>query len=211
MTYRCPKRVVELARQVVFDIEARPGAPDGLVQTVGLGEADFRIGDTILSRYNAPLVKLALDLGRRGLPVRIAGDDFLEGLEKLIKNIKPKNVRGLIIDLELMVRQSHDRLKLIPLDHEEERDAALSLHEDVVDKTGSLLALAADAPDLETVQWRMTSMFNVEGPAILLSSKESMPAGSAFHPFTRQHARGRFPGPMGSRLITRFAPRLATV
>ena len=69
-----------------------------------------------------------------------------------------------------MVRQSHDRLKLIPLDHEEERDAALSLHEDVVDKTGSLLALAADAPDLETVQWRMTSMFNVEGPAILLSS-----------------------------------------
>jgi DNA helicase-2/ATP-dependent DNA helicase PcrA len=169
VTYRCPTRVVALAQQVVPDIVARPGAPAGRVETISLLQADFQVGDAVLSRYNAPLVRLALDSAQKGIPIRIQGRDFFEGLETLIQNTKAPDVRSLVHDLQLLLRQGRERLDAIDVDTDE-YDVAASAYAETTDRVDTLLALAEGSHSIENLLERMGSLFKSEGPALIFSS-----------------------------------------
>jgi DNA helicase-2/ATP-dependent DNA helicase PcrA len=98
VTYRCPKKVVELAQQVVADIEAAPNAPQGVVEEV-LTEELLKLvkpGDFVLSRTNAPLIKHCLKLLRAGVPANIQGRDIGSNLLYFIKKSKAKNINAFI-------------------------------------------------------------------------------------------------------------------
>ena len=84
ISYRCPRRVVELAWQVNEDIEIAPNAIDGVVRDAPRSEilTGARAGDMILSRYNAPLIALALALHRRKVPSFVLGETIGEELAK---------------------------------------------------------------------------------------------------------------------------------
>ena len=71
VTYRCPKSVVRLAQEVVPDIEAAPGAPEGTVRKYSLKNFLNRLNPEIsfLSRTNAPLIKYCLKLLRPECPL----------------------------------------------------------------------------------------------------------------------------------------------
>lgn len=84
--YRCPTSVIELAQEITPQIQARPGAPAGIVRDSTA--EDFidgaREGDMVLCRINAPLLSLAFKLIASGVPAAVRGRDIGKGLGKVV-------------------------------------------------------------------------------------------------------------------------------
>jgi len=85
--YRCPTSHLDIARQWCPEIEARPGAPEGIVRTAKranyVGEA--KPGDLVICRRNAPLVDLAFELIAAGRPALVRGRSIGDGLARTVK------------------------------------------------------------------------------------------------------------------------------
>ena len=98
VTYRCPKKVVKLAQEIVPDIQAFDGAEDGIVEDldIQLLLTNVRPGDFILSRTNAPLIKHCLALLKAGVPANIQGRDIGSNLLYFIKKSKAKTINKFI-------------------------------------------------------------------------------------------------------------------
>lgn len=98
VTYRCPKKVVRLAQEIVPDIEAPPSAPEGTVEEVQVEELLKLVkpGDFVLSRTNAPLIKNCLKLLKAGIPANIQGRDIGSNLQYFIKKSKAKTINSFI-------------------------------------------------------------------------------------------------------------------
>lgn len=98
VTYRCPKKVVKLAQEMVPDIEAFEGAKEGIVEDVKAEELLKLVkpGDFILSRTNAPLVKHCMALLKGGVPANIQGRDVGSNLLYFIKKSKAKTINKFI-------------------------------------------------------------------------------------------------------------------
>ena len=100
ITYRCPKKVVEMAHEVVSHIRAAETAPEGKVEHVELecilpnkvGGYDLRPDDAVLCRNTKPLVKLAFALIRQGVACHVEGKDIGFGLLKLVDRFKAKTI-----------------------------------------------------------------------------------------------------------------------
>lgn len=89
-TYRCPKGVVEMAKQFCPDYVAHDSNSDGQIEETTqdkLGEV-LNVGDAVLSRKNAPLMPLCLSLLRDGKTARIEGRDIGQMLAKKIKHLE---------------------------------------------------------------------------------------------------------------------------
>lgn len=97
ITYRCPLKHVELAKQLDPSIEAAPNAKDGFIGSVDESvmhkaiEELYNQGESmmVLCRTNAPLVKAALSLLANRLPAQVRGRDIggniINIIEKLAK------------------------------------------------------------------------------------------------------------------------------
>jgi superfamily I DNA/RNA helicase len=88
-TYRCGKKIVELAQHLVPDFEANEANPDGEVKDLEFSKlvAEAQHGDFILSRLNAPIVGIALSLLRQNKRARVAGRDIGKGLITLVRKL----------------------------------------------------------------------------------------------------------------------------
>ncbi|MBW4596988.1 MAG: UvrD-helicase domain-containing protein [Brasilonema angustatum HA4187-MV1] len=82
VSYRCPSSHIELARQIIPYIQAKPDAIKGVMQTIdhAFFYENVRADDLILSRMTAPLVRTCIDLVLRGVKAQIRGKDIAEGL-----------------------------------------------------------------------------------------------------------------------------------
>lgn len=98
VSYRCPVKIINLAKEIVPDIEASPTAQDGIVENIKLEELLKMVkpGDFILSRTNAPLVKYCMSLLRSGVPANIQGRDVGANLNYFIKKSKAKTIKAFI-------------------------------------------------------------------------------------------------------------------
>jgi DNA helicase-2/ATP-dependent DNA helicase PcrA len=88
ITYRCPKAVVNVARKFVSHITAAATAPDGIYTTIPLESFlscsdQLSKADAVLCRNTKPLVALAFQLLRDGVPCKVEGRDIGNGLVKL--------------------------------------------------------------------------------------------------------------------------------
>jgi len=103
VTFRCPRKVVALAQQIVPDLEAADGAVEGEVARVPIEELSriaFVPGQAILCRNTAPLVQAAYGLIRRGIAAKVEGRDIGIGLAKLARRWKVELVEDLLPRLE---------------------------------------------------------------------------------------------------------------
>jgi DNA helicase-2/ATP-dependent DNA helicase PcrA len=89
VTFRCARAIVAEARKIVPDIEAAPGAIDGLVRTTELGELarGAQPGDFVLSRTNAPLIRTCLTMRRRGARAVVSGGDLEADLIRTVRTV----------------------------------------------------------------------------------------------------------------------------
>lgn len=89
VSYRCPVRHVMLARRFAPEMEPAPGAGLGTVR-FGL-EANLargaRPGDLVLSRVNAPLLRIALALAEAGVPARVLGEEIVDTVLELARTV----------------------------------------------------------------------------------------------------------------------------
>jgi len=88
ITYRCGKKIVEQVKEIVPDYRADDANHDGEIRTAKLPEmvAAAAPGDMILSRSNAPLVRIALRFlaqnRRAGIKGKNLGPRFTEFVDK---------------------------------------------------------------------------------------------------------------------------------
>ena len=129
ISYRCPRSVVEYVQQWVPHIEARPGAPEGVVSDLGTewNPLEFLPNDLVVCRKAAPLIQTAFRFIRANVPVQVLGRDIGEGLKVLIKKM---NVRaGVPGEVEMLE---------IKLTAWKEREAAKAMKEDDEAKAESI-------------------------------------------------------------------------
>ena len=96
-TYRCPKSVVELARQYVGHIQADANNAEGQTSTVVYDEF-FKVvkpGDAVLCRFNKYLVSACFRLIRNGVSARIEGRAIGANLVALINKWKVVRIDAL--------------------------------------------------------------------------------------------------------------------
>lgn len=82
VSFRCPQSVVRCAQRYVPDFEAHPSAPEGNVSYAA--ELALPRGGTFISRTNAPLVRQATAMLRRGQIPNYLGRDFTTGLKRIL-------------------------------------------------------------------------------------------------------------------------------
>ncbi len=94
ISYRCPIKVVNKAKQFAPTMEAAPNAKQGTVEYITHKEMlkMARPGCFILSRVNAPLIGLALGFIKQGVPCNIQGRDIGTNLVNLIKKSRRKSI-----------------------------------------------------------------------------------------------------------------------
>ena len=117
VSYRCAKKIVELAQDLVPYLEAFDGAAEGEVCFMPLFEkrknaakdtyALGRLGpnDAILCRNTAPLIKLAYQLIARGTACRLLGREIGAGLASLVKQMKARDINSLVTKLDRYVER----------------------------------------------------------------------------------------------------------
>lgn len=116
-TYRCAKSIVRAVNAFVPDLEAAPGAEEGSVKRVSAGAIGVhaRPGDFVLSRSNAPLIRLCLTLLRDGTKAIIngKGKDIQTRLTTIVKRSRAKTTGELAVYVDTWRRTEMARLEAV--------------------------------------------------------------------------------------------------
>lgn len=173
VSWRCPRRVVDVARSYVSHIEPAPTAKEGSVQDMtyeSMVEA-CGPGDAVICRYNAPLVELCFRLIREGKPAKIEGRAIGEGLAALMGRWKVKTLDA--FENRLTTWNERERAKFDETAAKPD-DAKLAKHED---KYATILTLLSRAREqkmtrVEEMQEMVLGMFADVGasPALVVLS-----------------------------------------
>lgn len=98
VSYRCPRKIVNLAQEINPDIKAHGGAEDGHIWYSSADELHKKIvgkQSAVLSRNNFALVSTAFDLVKRGVKAHIIGKDIGNRFVWRINNWEPRTVEQL--------------------------------------------------------------------------------------------------------------------
>jgi hypothetical protein len=87
--YRCPTSVVDMARAIVPQIEARENAPSGTVEHINPLAliSTAKPGDLVLCRLTAPLVSSCIEFIKAGKRARVQGADIGRSLASYVDKI----------------------------------------------------------------------------------------------------------------------------
>ena len=92
VSFRCARSIVHEAQNFVERIQPSDSAPEGSVSTLSsYNESVFPIDSTTLCRNNAPLLRLAYRLIKRGRGVHVLGRDIGIGMKTLVKKLSNKD------------------------------------------------------------------------------------------------------------------------
>ena len=162
-TYRCGKAIVDVARGWVPDFEAGPENADGIVSYLPDSDAIVKAagpGDFVLSRVNAPLVGIAMNLLRAGKRARVAGKDIGRGLTSLLRKMKGRSVPDLLTKIETWAAKETARTEAQMAGTKNGRREALKLKiEHVRDQADMLTMLADGAKNVDEVMERAEALF----------------------------------------------------
>ena len=167
--YRCPRKVIELAKTIVPHIEAAPGAIDGVLETITeeIFWKEVRVNDYVICRTTAPLVITCLRLIAAGRKAMIMGRDIGKDLISLIDNICDRN--GYVTDMGDFLKclgEYYDReyAKLIEQQNSEMKLQALQ------DRVDTINALAEGQSTVHQMKERITKIFSDDADGIVLST-----------------------------------------
>ena len=159
-TYRCAKSIVAVAQATVPEYVAYEGNAEGEVTNKSLdmmqkpaNEGGAAPGDFILSRVNAPLVKLCMQFVREGRKANIQGRDVGKNLTYMLKRSKAASVSGFLMWLDTW--ESNECQKLA------ERNKPIDA---ITDKADCLRVFCEGETSLEAVKANIESMFADEEP-----------------------------------------------
>jgi DNA helicase II / ATP-dependent DNA helicase PcrA len=97
--YRCDNSIIELAKKLVPQIEAKDNAPDGIVKYDCL-LSEIADGDMILCRVNAPLVALCMRYIGQGVKAYVKGRDIGANLIGMIEKTKCRKIHDALVKID---------------------------------------------------------------------------------------------------------------
>lgn len=103
VTMRCPKNIVTEAQKLVPDFTAHKDAKDGVVRSIAYAELEkekLTKNDVILCRNTAPLLETAFSLISKGIACRVEGREIGQGLIKMARRWKIKDLSKLLDRLD---------------------------------------------------------------------------------------------------------------
>jgi len=153
VTYRCARSIVRAANEIVPDLEAAPHAIEGSVSKATEDQCvnDASPGDFVLSRTNAPLVKLTLEFIAAGRPARMLGRDIGDGLLKLVRRSRAESVRDLLSWVDAWAERQAEQLM--------KKDKSPDLPRDQAE---CLRRIAAECATVADVESKVRSLFDDE-------------------------------------------------
>lgn len=160
ISYRCARRIVAEAQKLVPDIQAAPNAVEGEVYhnvTVQTMVEQAEIGDFVLSRTNAPLIKLCMAFLSAGKPANIKGREIGKNLAQMIRRSKARDVKTFLEYVNTWEAKEKARLlsRKLPSGSEVSADT-----QSIEDRATCLRTLSIGVTDLSQVTMRITSLFS---------------------------------------------------
>jgi DNA helicase-2/ATP-dependent DNA helicase PcrA len=170
--YRCPTSVVEVARQWCPQIEARAGAPIGIVRkaTTEAYVAEAKEGDMVLCRRTAPLIGLCFELISEGMPAVVRGRDIAAGLAKIVDKVDKRARCWTAFDSHLTAWESKQVASI--LQRTKDVDRAAQKIEVVRDQAEVLRIIAAksEAKSAADLKAAINSLFSDQRGSVVLST-----------------------------------------
>jgi superfamily I DNA/RNA helicase len=167
LTYRCSKKVVELAQTIVPQIKALESAPEGVVRFNGKIE-EMKSEDLILCRMNAPLINLCIKLLKANIKAFVKGKDIGLNLINMLKKTKKSKVADALTILW------NERSKLIEKLVRKGMSQTEAEHSNFIitycDKVEAIEALSENAESVAEVISRINSIFSDESAGVCLST-----------------------------------------
>lgn len=151
ITYRCSQAVVREANRYVPELRAADGAPEGKVRLSNEDEL-FEFagpGDFVLSRLNAPLVKLAYQWLRSGVACEIKGRNIGADLISFIESLKARSIE----ELKMLVREWRDEIE----NDDSKTDRARASADD---RAECVLGLCSEAESITVITDKIEEMFS---------------------------------------------------
>jgi DNA helicase II / ATP-dependent DNA helicase PcrA len=200
VTWRCPRSHIELARQLVPDIEARPDAPEGiLVHSTREIVEEAVPGDMVLCRANAPIVSACLRAISRRTPAYVRGRAIGDSLMAVVNKIERDYSLATIADFVrgLVTWRNREVARL------EAKDGTDDLIEAVIDKADCLDAVASSCVAPSEIPAVIGSLFADSSPSsrITFSSVHRAKGSEASNvtyiqiPYSESRDRDRPPQP----------------
>jgi len=113
-TYRCGKTIVAEAQKIVGNaINAGETNPEGEVCHIEAADMDLQIGDMLVSRVNAPLMRIAWKLVKANKPVQVVGRNIGTGLTRLINKLTDKQTVDAVTLCQLVEDWRDHQIKLL--------------------------------------------------------------------------------------------------
>lgn len=165
-TYRCGKAIVAAAQEYVPDFEAGEHNPEGQITSIHPSAlvAAAGPGDFVISRVNAPLVSIAMQMLRAGKRTRIAGRDIGAGLRALIRKLKARSVPDLLAKIEKWSQREQTRHRAQLEAASNGRKATIQMKIDgVADQAAMLVALIDESKSVNEVETRIDGLFADDG------------------------------------------------
>lgn len=166
-TYRCARAIVREAQAFVPDFQAGPENPEGVVETLGSDKlvAQAGPGDFVLSRVNAPLVGVAMQLLRSGKRTKIAGRDIGKGLITLVRKLKATSVPDFMRKVEGWRQKEEARLlaKFKGKGDLTQNKSYMARLDAIQDQAEMLQSLADGARNVQEVVDRIEALFTDDG------------------------------------------------
>jgi superfamily I DNA/RNA helicase len=157
-TYRCGKAIVTLAQSLVSDYRAAPSNHEG--EVLHMSEADFNKidfvagQDAVICRNTRPLIAVAYNMIKRGIPAHIEGKEIGKGLLALTNRWQSVKTIPTLVS-RLTEWQVKECAKLLLAKQELQADA-------LADKVESLKAIIDGLPKnaaLADLRTRIETMF----------------------------------------------------
>lgn len=151
ISYRCPRQIIGLAQNWVPDITCPITAAEGEIKEISQNEL-YKLakpGCFILSRTNAPLIKICMSLIRNNVKANIRGRDVGKQLGYLLKKSKKKQTAAFLKWLDEWKDEELLRLKEKNINPD-----------NVLDRVECLINLCEECSTLQEVSKKIDELFN---------------------------------------------------
>lgn len=165
-TYRCGKKIVELAQQIVPEIVAHENNPEGEVIFTNDNEVEwerFKDGDMMIARRNAVLVKPAMKMIRMGKKAVIKGRDIGKTLLQSANSVKGDTIEEFVRGVDVL---RENKMKVL-MNRKRPSQTQIEMLNDQCD---ALLMFAESAGTVVDVKNAIQNIFSDEQQGITLSS-----------------------------------------
>lgn len=156
--YRCDEEIINLAKGIVPQIEARDNAPSGTVNREATLD-EIQDGDMVLCRLSAPLVKLCMKYIGSGVKAYVKGRDIGTNLINMIKKTNRKQIK----DVEERLQKELSRIigKVVTRQKCTEKEAKESdVYKNYEDKVIAISVLSEGLQTAQEVIDRIDTIFS---------------------------------------------------